>query len=100
MKNPNNKIIQDQISILDDLGIELSINEEVFELLADKALQNKTGARGLISAVENLFIKAMTEISQNPNEYSKLIIEKKTVLDPNMYILIKKNKRKVLRHEK
>ena len=90
MKNPNNKTIQQKIDILNDFGIKATIDEEVYGLLAENALKNNTGARGLISTVDSLFIKAMQEVSKNQNAYEELIITKETIENPKKYTLIKK----------
>lgn len=93
MKNPNNKTIQEKINILSNLEITTTIEEEVYSLLADKALKQNTGARGLISVVEKLFIKAMLEVSKHPDDYSQLIIDKNTIDNSQCYTLIRKKKK-------
>lgn len=93
MKNPNNKTIQEKINILNDLGIKSTIDEEVYNLLAEKALSSKTGARGLVSAIDSLFIKAMKEVSINQNTYEEIIITKDTINDPKKYTLIKRKEK-------
>ena len=92
MKNPNNKTIKQKQEILNSLGIKLELEEDVYEILADKAIKNKTGARGLVGAVDNLFLKAMNEISDSPNSYEELIINKDTVADHHAYKLVKRKK--------
>ena len=92
MKNPNNKNMKEKEKILKSLGISLNLDDEVYELLAENAIKNNTGARGLISEVDKLFIKAMRDISFYPNDYEELIINKDTVANPNNYKLIKRKK--------
>lgn len=92
MKNPNNKNIKAKEKILESLGINLKLDDEVYELLAENALKNNTGARGLIGEVDKLFVKAMRDISFYPNDYEELIINKDTVINPNNYKLIKRKK--------
>ncbi len=92
MKNPKDSTIQQKIQILKDLGIQLLIEEEVYEILANDACQKNIGARGLISVVDQLFIKAMGEISKAPADYCQLIITKETVKDPHHYRLAKRKK--------
>lgn len=92
MKNPNNKTIKQKQEILNSLGIKLALEDDVYEILADKAIKNKTGARGLVGAVDNLFLKAMNEISDSPNSYEELIINKDTVADHHAYKLVKRKK--------
>lgn len=90
MKSPNNKSIQDKINILKSLGIEVNINEEVYELLADRAIKSNTGARGLVSEVDNLFMKAMKDISYGPDDFQELILNTETVANNGTYKLVKR----------
>ena len=92
MKNPNQQMIRDKINILNDLDIKTCIHEDVFELIAEETLERDLGVRGLAGVVDRLFIKAMGEISRNPNMYSELIIDKETVRDPSCYTLVKRKK--------
>lgn len=89
MKNPHEELIQEKIKILSQLGVHVVIEENVYEKLAEVAIQKNTGARGLISAVDDLFKKAMTEISQKGNLPLTLVINKETISDPKKYILKK-----------
>ena len=90
MKNPNEELIKDKINLLNNLGIDVNINENVYEKLAGIAVKKKTGARGLISAIDHLFVKAMSEISQNEDSYEKLAIDEKTIDNPKNYTLVRK----------
>ena len=92
MKNPNNKTIEQKRKILESLGIKLNLEEEVYEILADRAIKNNTGARGLISAVDDLFMKAMQEILFSPSGFEELSITKETAQDNKAYKLVRKNK--------
>ncbi len=43
-------------------GVELSFSEEALNLIVDKAVEYKLGARGLRSIVENIMMDAMFEV--------------------------------------
>lgn len=90
MKNPHNKTIQAKINLLKDLGIDTVISDDVYKVIAHNSIKLGLGARGLIGNVENLFNNAISEVSDNPNNYSKLIITEETVSNPKKYSLIKK----------
>ena len=90
MKNPNEELIKDKIELLNNLGIDVNIDEAVYEKLAGIAVKKKTGARGLISAVDNLFVKAMSEIAKDEDGYEKLDIDEKTIDNPKNYTLVRK----------
>ena len=59
---------------------ELEFNEEALDAIVDKAIERKTGARGLRSIIEETMTDIMFEIPSTPN-ISKCIITKETVLD-------------------
>lgn len=92
LKNPNNDILNPKLEILKSAGIDLYIDERVYEKLADNAIKKKTGARGLTGEVSSLFSKAMNEISQNEGLYKELLINVETVENPKAYKLVKKDK--------
>ena len=94
MKNPNEELIKDKIELLNNLGIDVNIDEAVYEKLAGIAVKKKTGARGLISAVDNLFVKAMSEIAKDEDGYEKLDIDEKTIDNPKNYTLVRKKSNK------
>ncbi len=90
MKNPNEDLIKDKIKLLESLGIKVDIKDSVYEKLANIAIEKNTGARGLIAAIDNLFVKAISEISQNDGIYEVLKIDEKTIDNPKNFTLIKK----------
>ena len=54
--------------------------QEALEAIVDKAIERKTGARGLRSIIEEIMRDIMFEIPSNPN-IEKCIITKATVSD-------------------
>ena len=60
-------------------GVELVFEEEALEAIVDKAIERKTGARGLRSIIEEIMRDIMFDIPSNPN-IEKCIITKETVL--------------------
>jgi endopeptidase Clp ATP-binding regulatory subunit ClpX len=57
LKNPNNPIILGKKKDFKSYGIDIQFEEEALHALAEKAYGEKTGARGLVSAVEKVLIK-------------------------------------------
>ena len=90
MKNPHEELLHNKVKILNDLGVKVLIKESVYDKLASIALQKNTGARGLISAIDGLFIKVMSEVSQNKEGYSSLIIDEETIENPKAYTLVRR----------
>jgi ATP-dependent Clp protease ATP-binding subunit ClpX len=57
LQNPNNPIILGKKLDFAAYGIEIKFEERVLQMLARQAAAEKTGARGLVSAVEKAFIE-------------------------------------------
>ncbi len=59
-------------------GVELEFTEDALNAIAIKALQRKTGARGLRSIVENILLDTMYDLPSMKN-IKKVIVEQETV---------------------
>jgi len=59
-------------------GVELKFNNDALESIVDKAIERKTGARGLRSIMEETMRDIMYEIPSNP-KIAKCVITKGTV---------------------
>ena len=59
---PKNSIIKQYIKLFEMDGIELTFDQEALDLMVDKAVEYKLGARGLRSIVENIMMDAMFEV--------------------------------------
>ena len=55
--NPNNPIITSKRRDFAAYGIDIKFEDEALRLLADRAAQEKTGARGLVSVIERVLIQ-------------------------------------------
>lgn len=74
-------------------GVELVFEQEALEAIVEKAIERKTGARGLRSIIEEIMRDIMYEIPSNPN-IEKCMITKDTVLnDARPEIVINKEKK-------
>ena len=62
LTEPKNSIIKQYIKLFQMDGIELSFTDDALELMVDKAVEYKLGARGLRSIVENIMMDAMFEV--------------------------------------
>lgn len=59
---PKNSIIKQYVKLFEMDGIELAFDEDVFDLIVDKAMEYKLGARGLRSIVESVMMDAMFDV--------------------------------------
>ena len=58
---PKNSIIKQYKKMFEMDGVELTFTQEALDLMVDKAVEYKLGARGLRSIVENIMMDAMFE---------------------------------------
>ena len=59
LTEPKNSIIRQYVKLFEMDGIKLSFTDEALQVIVDKAMEYKLGARGLRSIVENVMMDAM-----------------------------------------
>lgn len=97
---PKNSLVKQYTKLMGIDDVELEFSDEALEAIVDKAIERKTGARGLRSIIEEIMRDIMFEIPSNPN-IEKCIITKETVLDgAEPKIIINENKIKEINVEK
>lgn len=70
LTEPKNSIIGQYKKLFELDGVKLEFTEEALDLIVDKAIEYKLGARGLRSIVETIMVDSMFEIpSQNKKEF-------------------------------
>ena len=78
LTEPKNSLVK-QYKVLFGLdGVELEFEDEALKAIAAKAMERKTGARGLRAIVENATLDLMYNIPSEP-EITKCIITKAVV---------------------
>jgi endopeptidase Clp ATP-binding regulatory subunit ClpX len=80
LKNPNNPIILGKKKDFKSYGIDIQFEEEALYELAVKAYEEKTGARGLVSAVEKVLIKFEKRLPST--DIRKLVVTQAVVEGP------------------
>ena len=75
-------------------NVELEFEPEALEVIVDKAIERKTGARGLRSIIEEIMRDIMYEIPSNP-KIEKCIVTKETVLNGEPPKIVINNAREV-----
>lgn len=79
LQEPKNSLVKQYQKLFEIDGVELVFEREALEAIVDKAIERKTGARGLRSIIEEIMRDIMFDIPSNPN-IEKCIITKGTVL--------------------
>jgi ATP-dependent Clp protease ATP-binding subunit ClpX len=75
---PKNALVKQYKKLLEIDGVELEFKDEALEAIVNKAIELKTGARGLRSIIEGIMTDIMFEIPSNP-KITKCIITRETV---------------------
>ncbi len=94
---PKNALVKQYKKLLKLDDVELEFEQEALETIVDKAIERKTGARGLRSIIEDIMRDIMFDIPSNP-KIEKCIITKETVLskqEPKLVINANKEIKKV-----
>ena len=77
---PKNALVKQYKKLFELDDVELEFEQDALEAIVDKAIERKTGARGLRSIIEEIMRDIMFEIPSKPN-ITKCIITKETVVD-------------------
>jgi ATP-dependent Clp protease ATP-binding subunit ClpX len=80
LKNPNNPITLGKKKDFKSYGIDIQFEDEALYGLAVKAYEEKTGARGLVSAVERVLIKFEKRLPST--NIRKFVVTRTVVEDP------------------
>ncbi|MBC3005204.1 ATP-dependent Clp protease ATP-binding subunit ClpX [Staphylococcus epidermidis] len=98
LTQPKNALVKQYTKMLELDNVELEFSEEALFAISEKAIERKTGARGLRSIIEEALIDIMYDVPSSEN-VSKVVITEQTIneeIEPELYDdegnLINKNK--------
>ena len=100
LTEPRNALVKQYIKMFRIEGVELEFHQDALVAIAKKAMDTKTGARGLRGIIENIMLDIMFEVPSNEN-IEKVIITKEVVekqVEPIM-ILGPKNESKNIKND-
>ncbi|GIN60256.1 ATP-dependent Clp protease ATP-binding subunit ClpX [Robertmurraya siralis] len=80
LTKPKNALVKQFQKMLEIDDVELEFEEEALKEIAKKAIERKTGARGLRSIIEAIMLDVMYELPSR-DDISKCIITKETVIE-------------------
>ena len=78
LREPKNSLVKQYTKLFELDGVGLEFSDDAVEAIADKALERKTGARGLRAIMENVMLDLMYEIPSD-DSISRCVIDKKIV---------------------
>lgn len=80
LKEPKNALVKQYAALLAMDDVELSFTDEALEAIATKAMERRTGARGLRSIIENAMLDIMFDIPSR-EDISKVVVEAGVITD-------------------
>ncbi|MDD6631392.1 MAG: ATP-dependent Clp protease ATP-binding subunit ClpX [Agathobacter sp.] len=78
LREPKNSLVKQYTKLFELDGVGLEFSDDAVEAIADKALERKTGARGLRAIMENVMLDLMYEIPSD-DSISKCVIDREIV---------------------
>lgn len=87
LKEPKNALVKQYQKLLEMDGVALEFEDEALRLIAKKAVERKTGARGLRSILEGIMLNVMYDIPSR-DDVEKCIITRDTINNGSDPILI------------
>lgn len=90
---PKNSLVKQYKKLMEIDDVELEIMPDAIDAIVDKAIERKTGARGLRSIIEEIMTDIMFDIPSNP-QIEKCIITRETVINNEPpKVIINENRR-------
>ncbi|ATC99137.1 MAG: ATP-dependent protease ATP-binding subunit ClpX [Pseudomonadota bacterium] len=90
LSEPKNALTKQYGSLFEMENVELEFREDALKAIAHKAMERKTGARGLRSIVEGVLLDTMYELP-SMDEVSKVVIDETVIKGESDPILIYEN---------
>lgn len=90
LKEPKNAYTKQYSKLFEMEGAEIDFREDALIAIAEKAMQRKTGARGLRSILEDVLLEVMYKLPSEP-EISKVVIDKNVINGASEPLLIYEN---------
>ena len=87
LKEPKNALIKQYQKLFEMDGVTLEFEEDALSIIAKKAIERKTGARGLRAILEDIMLNVMYDIPSR-DDIEKCIITKDTIINHTEPILV------------
>ena len=98
LTEPKNALIKQYKHLFEMEGAELEFRDDSLKAIATKAMERKTGARGLRTIVENVLLNTMYEIPSADN-ISKVVIDESVILGQSEPLLVYETDKKLASSE-
>jgi ATP-dependent Clp protease ATP-binding subunit ClpX len=94
LSQPKNALIKQFGALFQMEGVELEFREDALKAIAQKAMERKTGARGLRSIVEGVLLDTMYELP-SMQDVAKVVVDETVIRGESQPILMYQNPEKV-----
>ena len=89
LTEPKNALVKQYKRLIGLDNVELEITDDAVSAVARKAIELKTGARGLRTILENLMIDTMYDLPSEP-DVEKVVVDENVVVNGAKPTIIKK----------
>ena len=87
LREPKNALVKQYQKLFEMEGVELDLRDDALRAVADKAMERKTGARGLRTIIEQVLLETMYELPSMEN-VSKVVVDESVIAgDSDPYIV-------------
>ena len=87
LTEPKNALVKQYSKMIEMEGSELELRNDALHAIAKKAMERKTGARGLRTILENILLDTMYELPSQ-DDVSKVVIDASVVAGDNQPLLV------------
>jgi len=87
LKEPKNSLVKQYNRLFEMDGVTLEFEEEALQMIAEKAIERKSGARGLRAIIEDIMLNVMFDIPSR-DDIEKCVITKDSVVNHSEPLLI------------
>lgn len=99
LTTPKNALTKQYQALFEMEGVDLEFKDDALKFMAKKALERKTGARGLRTIMEGVLLDTMYELPSQEN-VSKVLIDESVVKEESQPLLIYETKDKETKNDK
>lgn len=89
LTEPKNALLKQYVTLFDMENVKLTVTDDALRAIARKAIERKTGARGLRAIMEGLLLNLMYEIPDK-KDVTEIIISEKVITENAEPILVRK----------
>ena len=87
LTEPRNALTKQYAKMFDMEGVEIDFREDGLRAVAEKAMERKTGARGLRSILENVLLESMYNVPSQEN-VAKIVVDESVILGESEPLLV------------